>query len=212
MKEIFMVGGGPSLKDFDWKRLDGKDCFAINRSYEVLPNAKYLYFADWDFWGRHQKGLLAHSCNIDTGYAKNLCKKQIVHDRVTEYKLTGADGLDTKSPGIRHGRNGGYAAINVAYHLGYKRIYLLGYDMGRVGGESHWHNGHPRIDPESIYKTMMKHYDNFVQPLKNAKIEVFNLNPNSNLKVFPFMDVYEAIGDKNPVPAPSKAPKVRLDV
>jgi len=206
MKEIFMIGGGPSLKDFDWNRLAGKDCFAINRSYEVLPNAKYIYFADWDFFDRHKKGLLAHSGKIITGYAKRLCKKRIEHPDVVEYTLTGADGLDTKSPGICHGRNGGYAAINVAYHLGYTRIYLLGYDMGRVEGESHWHNGHPRIDPESIYTTMMKHYDNLKQPLIDNKIEVFNLNPESNLKAFPFMERDKALGDKE------RPPKIQLDV
>jgi hypothetical protein len=85
-------------------------------------------------------------------------------------------------------------------------MYLLGYDMGRVEGQSHWHNGHPRIDPESIYTTMMNHFANFVEPLKKAGVEVFNLNPDSKLKVFPFMDEYEAIGDRRP------PPKVQLDV
>jgi len=206
MKEIFMVAGGPSLAGFDWKRLANKDCFAINRSYEVLPNAKFIYFADWDFFERHKAGLLAHSGQICTGYAKNICKKQIVHPDVLEFKLTGADGLDTTNPGIRHGRNGGFAAINAAYHLGYRRMYLLGYDMGRIGKATHWHNGHPRIDPVSIYTTMMKHYANLVEPAKKAGVEIINLNPESNLKLFPFMDEYEAIGDKRP------APKVQLDI
>jgi len=206
MKEIFMIAGGPSLKGFDWNRLANKDCFAINRSYEVVPNAKFIYFADWDFFDRHKAGLLAHTGQICTGYAANLCKRRIEHPDVLEFKLTGADGLDKVSPGIRHGRNGGYASINAAYHLGYRRIYLLGYDMGRVEGQTHWHNGHPRIDPESIYVTMMKHYANFAQPLKDAGVEVFNLNPDSKLKVFPFMDEYQAIGDKRP------PPKVQLDI
>ena len=104
MKEIFMVAGGPSLKGFHWNRLANKDVFAINRSYEVLPNAKYIYFADWDFFERHKAPLLEHSGQIITGYAKGICKKRIEHPSVCEYNLTGANGLDQVSPGIRHGR------------------------------------------------------------------------------------------------------------
>ena len=205
-KEVFIVAGGPSLKGFNWSRLNGKDVIAINRSYEVIPNAKYIYFADWDFFEKHKEAILNHGGQILTGYASNICRKRIEHPDVTEYTLTGADGFETKPNSIRHGRNGGYAAINVAYHLGYKRIYLLGYDMGRNGEETHWHNGHPRIDPPSIYTTMLNHYDTMDKALKNVDIEIFNLNPKSKLKVFPFLSVADALGDKEP------CEKIQLDV
>jgi len=194
-KEVFIVAGGPSLKGFDWTRLINKDVIAINRAYEVLPNAKYIYFADFDFFGRHEAGLLAHRGQICTGYASNICKGQITHPQVWEYKLTGANGLDTETNCIRHGRNGGYAAINVAFHLGYKKIYLMGYDMGRKESETHWHDGHPRIDPESIYETMLGHYATIAEPLKNNDVQVFNTNPDSRLKLFPFLPIEEALRD-----------------
>lgn len=204
--EIFIVAGGPSLKGFDWSRLINKDVLAINRSYEVLPNAKYIYFADHDFFARHDTGMLAHRGQIITGYAANLCKKRISSPHVIEYTLTGANGLDTQPMSIRHGRNGGYAAINVALHLGYKKIYLLGYDMGRSEGVTHWHDGHPRIDPESIYETMLGHYATLAEPLKNNGIKVYNTNPNSRLKVFPFVTIDKALKDV------SQCEKIQLDI
>jgi len=206
MKEVFIVGGGPSLTGFNWSRLINKDVIAINRSYEVLPNAKYIYFADWDFFDKHQDAMLKHSAKILTGYSAKICRQKIEHPEIIEYELTGANGLDTKPQCVRHGRNGGYAAINVAYHLGYNRIYLLGFDMGRDGKQTHWHDGHPRIDPESIYRTMLNHYDTIAPRLKELKIEVFNLNSESHLKVFPFMSVADAVRDKEP------CEKIQLDV
>ena len=205
-KEVFIVAGGPSLKGFDWGRLINKDVIAINRAYEVLPNAKYIYFADFDFFGRHEKGLLEHRGQIITGYAQGICKGRIENPHVWEYTLTGPNGLDTQPNHIRHGRNGGYAAINVAFHLGYKKIYLMGYDMGRVEGQTHWHNGHPRIDPESIYDTMLDHYKTIAEPLKNNGVKVYNTNSESRLKEFHFITIAEALGDKEP------CEKINLDV
>jgi hypothetical protein len=204
--EVFIVAGGPSLKGFNWSRLNGKDIIAINRSYEVLPNAKYIYFADHDFFANHQADMLAHQGQIITGYASNICKKQIVHPQVWEYKLTGPNGLDTQTNCIRHGRNGGYAAINVAFHLGYKTIYLMGYDMGRKESDTHWHDGHPRIDPESIYDTMLGHYATIAEPLKNNGVQVFNTNPDSRLKSFPFISIEVALSSG------SKCEAITLDV
>ena len=45
---------------------------------------------------------------------------------------------------VHHGQNSGYQAVGLAYHLKADRIILIGFDMQRTGGKSHWHGDHPR--------------------------------------------------------------------
>ena len=52
-------------------------------------------------------------------------------------------GLESARDTLAHGNNSGYAAINLAVHLGAARIVLLGYDMGNDGKVSHFHEGYP---------------------------------------------------------------------
>lgn len=45
---------------------------------------------------------------------------------------------------MHHYSNSGAGAINLAAHLGVKKIILLGYDMQYTGGKRHWHGDHPK--------------------------------------------------------------------
>jgi len=204
--ECFIVAGGPSLKGFDWSLLDGKFVIAINRSYEVLPNAQIVYFTDDDWWKTHKERLLKHSGKLIKGCLPN---KQIKHPQVTEYVLSGPHHLDMAKGNLRHGHNSTYAAVNLAVQLGFKKIYLLGVDMkwGTKSDKStsHWHDGHRRLDPESVYKKMMECFKTMVEPLKKEKVEVINLNPQSNLEVFPKVSPSEIFGDKYTQPVMEKS-------
>lgn len=195
--ECFIVAGGPSLKGFDWTLLDGKFTIAINRSYEVLPNANIIYFTDNDFWKVHEKGLLAHKGKKIKGSLPN---RVIKHPEVKEYILTGPNGLDLTPGKLQHGHNSSYAAINLATQLGFKKIYLLGVDMKwgkpKDRSTSHWHSGHKRTDPETVYRKMADCYKTIVEPLKKQGVQVINLNPKSGLDVFPKLSPQEVFGDK----------------
>ena len=105
---------------------------------------------------------------------------------------TGRDGLETTSDGVRTGRNGGYQAINLAVHLGVRRIILLGYDMRHIDGRSHWHGGHPMPSKESTYRNaMLPCFATLVAPLAERGIEVVNCTPGSALTAFPIMSLEE---------------------
>jgi len=51
-------------------------------------------------------------------------------------------GLSPSPRRIHTGLNSGYQAIGLAYLWGARRIILLGYDMQRTGGRSHYHGDH----------------------------------------------------------------------
>lgn len=198
----YLVGGGPSLKGFDWSKLDDKYVVGVNRSYEVLPNSQILYFTDDDWWTQHKDALLKqHTGQLIKG-SLNLTRMH--HERVAQYHLTGETGWETGLGKLKHGRNSSYAIINMlVQHLGFKKIYLLGLDMkwGTKGkrNTSHWHNGHKRVDAEAVYGIMKKNIATIPTLLKNnghEDVEIISVNTpeQCDLKTFPMKSFEEVLG------------------
>lgn len=211
--ECYIIGGGPSLLMFDWSKLDGKFVLGINRAYEVLPDAQIIYFTDLDYYQRHKDAMHKHGAALLRG---RLTKKpEIKHEDVFEYQLVGEKGLSHKQGQLYHGINSAYAAINAAYLMGFKKIYLLGIDMLHKGKHrSHWHSGHRRIDPPSIFPRMMKNHDHLAKLLKKKNIKVINVNSNTKLKAYPVKTYAEIFGPSGPssqVQEPEVTPSRRKD-
>lgn len=160
---------------------------AVNRAYEVVPEAEVVYFSDLRFWTWHRQGLENHSGRKITS-AWRIKEKGVEH-----VQITGLTGIDTESGKIRQGNNSGYGAINVAIHLGSQRIFLLGFDMNFTGGCCHWHDGYPVINTEKTLKRMVAYFDTMVEPLNRLGVEVINLNPNSAIQCFPKLDLEETL-------------------
>jgi uncharacterized Rossmann fold enzyme len=89
--------------------------------------------------------------------------------------------------------NSGYAAVNLAVHLGAKRILLLGYDM-QLGPnkQEHWHKDH-RNKSQSAYPIFRKRMAAMVEPLGKAGIDVVNVTRRTALETFPLMALEEAL-------------------
>lgn len=175
---IYVVGGGPSLKGYDWSLLRGKRVIAVNRSYEVIPWAEIVYFTDGRFFNWHKDGLLKHAGVKITG------SKHVDHPEVVNYKLTGCKGLDLGDKQLKHGNNSGHAAINLAVHMGAKLIILLGFDMKFDGGESHWHDGYSIVNRPKQYEKMTSCFGPIAKELDSMGILVFNACEDSMLREF----------------------------
>lgn len=183
----FIIGGGSSLRGFDWSLLDGKFVVAVNRAYEVLPNANIVYFTDNIFWRDHKSGLLNHKGRLMKGMGGSLVNPSIKEPRVEEFKITGVTGLEMAPGCTRSGKNSVYAVMNIcAVHLGFKAIYLLGVDMGwgkaQDRATSHFHDGYKNMS--SNYLQMKEAFETIKQPLEELGVRVVNLNPHSKLEVF----------------------------
>jgi len=175
---IYIAGGGPSLKGYNWNLLKDKRIIAVNRSYEVIPWAEVVYFTDKRFFDWHKDGLIKHNGVKITG------DKHIDHPDVQNYRLTGCKGIDLGHMRLKHGNNSGYAAMNLAVHLGARIIVLLGFDMKFSGEESHWHNGYPVASRPKQYKNMLSCFKSIAVGLNNRGITVFNACEDSELKEF----------------------------
>jgi len=196
-REIFIVAGGPSLRKFDWDYLLDKNVMAINRAYETCPNASHLYFCDERFWEVHKGGLTKHNAQFKiTARRKPMRVKY--PESLIQYEFSGLKGYDARKGYLRTGNNSGYAAISLCAQLGYKSIYLLGYDMNYIKGKSHWHDGHTHPAGHRIHhkeSTLSDKMLPFFQELKDALDEhvpdcdVINLNKKSAIRCFDFGDL-----------------------
>ncbi len=197
-KTCYIIGGGPSLEHFNWSLL-GEDKFiiAINRAYETIPNAQVVYFTDDDWYADHKKrGLYKHS---GTKIKGSLNPSKLGNDnKIRQMFLSGPMGLDMKPNNLKHGRNSPYAACNMAIQWGFKKIYLLGIDLGygrkdpkgKRGHKTHWHDGHRRIDGESTYKSFGKSYAALPKLIQPHNVTIISVNSRQNLKCFP-CETYE---------------------
>ena len=194
-----IIAGGPSANVADADRVRAADLptIVINNSYQLAPWADILYFCDDRWWGWHEnEPALKAFCARDDAAIVTLDNLKLVEANpyIISFKNTGRLGLERESGGLRNGSNSGYQAINLAIHLGAKRILLLGYDMGVVGGKDHWHAGHPVSTPASLYtQLLIPAYATLAPELKREGIVVQNCCMTSALTVFPLVPLNEAL-------------------
>jgi len=189
----FILGGGPSLRGFDASVLKrpGWRVLAVNDSWRLAPWLDCLYFTDesWfvdqmqrDLWSLDRTinfgQLMYTKTSVNGGYSPVFKE----HPQVRQLKFTGQEGLEKSPEGLRHGSSSCYAAMNLAYHFGVKRIVLLGMDMRVVDGRTHWHDS-PRPDGYAsvISLSHLPSFATLVEPLKEAGVEVLNATKDSAL-------------------------------
>src|SRR5262245_31665990 len=143
---IVCIGGGPSLTAEDVAFVQGKArVIAVNDAHRLAPWADVLYGCDSRWWDWN-RGVPDFS-----GLKYSLQKASLKWRGVQVLQITGPFGLERKPNGLKTGRNGGYQAINLAFHLGAKRILLLGYDMQySSSAKTHWFGNHPGGGPPPV--------------------------------------------------------------
>jgi len=163
-----------------------------------------MYFCDESWW-RMQLDMNRRTVNNACSFHDALYKGWwfsgapafVEHPQVHALRLTGQTGLELDPSGLRHGSNSGYQAINLAVHLGAKKIILLGYDMKTNGARTHWHD--ESRPPSNVFaytlsQVLLPHYSSLVKPLKQLGISVINATPDSALNAFPKATLEEALG------------------
>lgn len=82
------------------------------------------------------------------------------------------------------GRNSTHAAVNYAYHLGAKKIILLGVDMGATG-TGHWFGDHPKeLNSLHDYPMFMDFFASLAEDLLIEGVDVVNCTRKTALRCF----------------------------
>ena len=208
-RRCFIIGDGPSLANFDFSQLKGELVIGINRAFELIdPDIIFsmdsrLY--DWIKSGALGSGVLgeyeasaARKIWVDThGY-------QFGPEVLTVPHLKGVGIGRSITGGIYTGSHSGLGALNLAVALGVTQIYLLGFDLiSQNKFQTHWHDGYPTIQRDTVYDTFRQEFEKLAPALKVMKIRVINLNPDSGLRCFEFGEMPTRIEDKVTVITPT---------
>lgn len=192
-RTVFILGGGPSLKTVDVRRLRGQRVLAVNNAYKLGAWIDAVYCMDGKWLPREKDGLAQFPglkvsvCDQHSSDLGRMLGVRVVRGR-------NAPGLCREPDTIARNLSAGAGAINLAVHLGAKRIVLLGYDMRSIDGKRNWHDDYPPNpkvpDP---YGSFLTRFPGIAEDLKRLNIECINATPGSALKCFPIVDPEEAL-------------------
>lgn len=184
----------PYMEAIHHKRVIG-----VNTSFMIGTWIDMLFFGDRGFYLPREKQILNFprpriSCH--EAFLKHPVIKYVAKDN------NHSKGLTTKPDHISWNTNSGTAAINLAMHLGARRIILLGFDMDMVDGNKHWHNEYknnhkpPRNRSPKQDVVFGRHLSNFPFVAKDAQrlgLEIINASLNSKIPQFPKVSLKEIL-------------------
>lgn len=202
-KRCFIIGGGPSLRGFDFSRLQGELSIGVNRAFTGV-DCTILFFMDRECYewmiGGDLGGEVQRKFRAFKGF--KVCLYIALYDYPRDIRLlrnTGSTAFTSSMRnGIGSGTNSGYAALNLAVCLGANPIYLLGFDMsGSSDGKWHWWHGaypqRPMTTEKKVYRKFMQDFERVAPELKSRDVRVVNLNRQSALQCFEFGDFDDII-------------------
>jgi len=202
-KPCIVVGGGPSLSEFNWELLYGWRVIGINRVYEEFDptiifsmDTRFLRWILDGEYGEEAKEKFLASKAYKVWLCTYNCKlpPEVFIVKVWGNYSRGFRAFpNTMRNGLGHGNNSGYGALNLAVCLGASPIYLLGFDMSYKKEDpinvlkmrTHWHEGHPQPHRPDTVNGFIRYFGVPAVKVKEWGIEIINLNPKSMLRCFP---------------------------
>lgn len=206
MSEVYIIGGGPSLKDFDFSKLIGLDTIVVNKAISEVYDPTYFITMDYTALRKIADIDLSNTtkvfiANLYEPYMKEI-EGRIVDTRFNlVYDLKDFDmiiksrqdkGIGYKWNDFRHGYNSGYGALQLAILLGYSQINLLGIDLN-ITNDTHFHGGYGQ-DKNKFKEKLEIYYDYFIEGLadlkRNSSVRIYNCSKSSRLnEVLPYNEV-----------------------
>jgi len=186
-----VIGGGDSLRGFDWRRLRSFLTVGCNNAFELGPSiCTVCVFGDLKWFNLHQAALEAFPNPVVTN-------QPFLCERGPEWLLTvprEPQGLSRER--LTWGGNTGCIALSLALLLGAVRIYLIGFDMKlRNKQRANWHDKNAAKPNPLAYDRFKRGFEEIAKALPNVYPgrEVINLGPDSDLDCFPRAELDKVI-------------------
>ena len=188
----YIIGGGPSLKSFDFTRIERECAIGCNDAYRLGNWVSICYFGDKEWFELHQPRPEFQSF---TGLKIACTPFPIPGVLSLERNLD--DTLYLEGTKIGWFCNTGASAVNLAIRLGATKIVLLGFDM-KLGndGQSNWHPNLVNPSPTGeVYANFKYRFNLLATLIKKLRpdVKVINANPDSELDCFPRMSFEESL-------------------
>jgi hypothetical protein len=200
-----ILGGGPSLQYVSPELWKDYHTIGVNKSI-LLPYVDTMYFMDIGIYTNCTSDTPSDEKDIKamrqawrnfsgTKYTIRSHRDLVFSKEVIALKSIIKPTLsrDIKN-GIYSTSNSGSGAIMLAIALGFNIIHLLGFDLSidDKNEKTHWHSGYFRQEPSQTKRKLnefIKCFETVSDLIKSTDIEIYNLNKNSALEVFPKISI-----------------------
>jgi hypothetical protein len=188
-RSVFVIGGGPSLRSFNWSLLRDELTIGCNAAYRLgLDICKLCLFNDLKFWHVHREALLAYKGPVVT------CAPTLLHSEISWLRTMRRQPVGLHVDALGWNKNTGAAALNLALILGAASVYLLGFDMKMSQDQKkNWHPYESKNTNNHTYQGFVQSFRHVVRDWekKFPDREIVNVNDDSDLKGFPTVPVQE---------------------
>lgn len=189
---VIVIGGGPSLIGFDFSKLKGKTCIALNSAFKGIEEyLTAIFWTDNDWAATNYDHIMRfkgfrfsarHNAEKHIRYDIRGFGDACVLNKVGDYGFA----MDVNSI---CGNNSGVQILNLLTNLKAYKILLLGYDMNpSAKGKTHWHEGYLQ-DSAALYATayndlFIPSFQSMAPFIKQLGVDVVNCNLESKLHCF----------------------------
>lgn len=186
----WIVGGGPSLSRVDLTKIHRKRIIGCNSAFTLGDWVDVCWsvdgrFIDWNVERLAQFPGLKLSCCDRLKVPPGI--RLVARSRKLQ-------GIETDPAQISWNKNCGGSAINLAYHFGVKRIFLIGFDMQvSADGMHNWHKFHKSAPRSDVYVSrFIPAMEQIAKDAARLGLEIYNATPGSALTCFPLVNYEEA--------------------
>lgn len=191
---ISVIGGGWSMTEVDHMKIPGEKIAVNDALIHLRCRIDYVLSMD-RLWTENRwphLELLHRPTFVRPGCLKNIPKPVPYWLNVFGCDINSTYFNDDTH--ILNGRNSGACAINLAFVLNPRKIYLFGFDMCRSPeGNAYWYPPYPWAAQHGDkgatsvkrYQEWVSDFAHYAQQFKQAGIEVVNVSKHSKILAFP---------------------------
>lgn len=185
--DVFIIGGGDSLRTFDWQLLKDERTIGCNTAFLLGESiCKVCIFGDPKWFRKFKDEVVNYKGVLFTSHSE-FRRTNLDWLFYIPRKVKGL-GVDT----LGWNANTGSTAINLALIFGAKRVLLLGFDMHlSKAGKANWHDRPCDNPTNGVYKKFIKGFEQIKRELPKVfpGREIINITDNSDLNLFPKVGV-----------------------
>lgn len=191
--EIYIIFGGPSLKGFDFSKLNGKFVIGCNKAAFETKFCGGVITADATFTNSNRYNLREYRGYTIIGTKETNPSPEFgmrIVDWIQPDYLYWIDRKNrdkfSKEYRVACGENTGQFAINFAALEGFKKIHALGLDLKEPGW---WHSGYRKSAGKDWMTNWAKDIDAIKPHLDAYGVKLINYNPDSAVRAYEFSDL-----------------------
>ena len=188
---VAIVGGGPSIIDFDFERLRGATVLAVKGSIFSIPWADAGFGHDLARYNEWRDRLAALPCRVYWAVHEDQLHRAHPAENVTFLRRRDGGGFGSDEGAVYDGGTSGFGAFQIALHKRAKRIVLFGFDYD--GSNEDVATDKRAAQHAANWKKWAEHFRAFVPHLRDSGVSVVNACPHSAITCFQKVELEDGV-------------------